>query len=86
MKTIKLKTNVEDKQLESLVNNILHNQIDVCDWDLDLSSTNKVLTIHVKELLNEEFIISRLNNSGIDTEILQIEKVTADGPIRSSCD
>jgi copper chaperone CopZ len=66
MDTIKFKTNIKCSGCLSKVTPVLNEKVGEGNWDIDLFTLKKTLTVHTKE--GEASIISAVKNAGFTAE------------------
>lgn len=68
METLKFKTNIKCGGCIAAVTPALNSLAGVKDWQVDVASPEKVLTIQSDETLSEQAIISALKEKGYQAE------------------
>ena len=67
METLKFKTNINCNGCVRAVTPTLDNEKDVSEWEVDIQSSDKVLSVKTKHLTKEN-IIELVNKAGFEAE------------------
>lgn len=75
MKTLKYKTNMRCGGCEEQVAPFLNELHGICEWDVDTSSPDNILTVKVEDLLNDNLVLAAVKEAGFTIEAVYIEAV-----------
>ena len=71
MNTLKFKTNIKCTGCLSKVTPSLNEKVGEGNWEVDLMTLKKTLTVEVAEGVTSEDVIRTVNNAGFNAESLQ---------------
>ncbi|MDZ4667329.1 MAG: heavy-metal-associated domain-containing protein [bacterium] len=66
---LQFKTNINCSGCVAKVTPFLNETEGICDWEVDISSKNKILSVHSEGITNEE-VIQKVQEAGFKIELL----------------
>lgn len=70
MNTLKFKTNIKCTGCLSKVSPTLNEKIGEGNWDVDLMTLKKTLTVHVPEEVTPADVVQTIKSAGFEAEVL----------------